>query len=52
VEQARINAHSLDSKKLEDCALGFMAPNKFTTFKGCLARRETAWACFQQAYVN
>lgn len=52
VEQARITTGSLDTKKLEDCALGFMAPNKFLNFKQCLGRRETAWECFRQGYLN
>jgi hypothetical protein len=52
VDQARINSNSLDTRKLEDCALGFMAPSKLADFKRCLARRETAWECFRQAYLN
>ena len=51
VEKSRLPSGMLDTTKLEDCALGFMSPNKFSAFRQCLAGRETAWACFRQAYA-
>jgi hypothetical protein len=54
VEKARTPNNTIDDRKLEDCALGFMSPNRLARFRQCLREnpRETAWACFRQAYVN
>lgn len=50
VEKSRIRSDALDTPTLEECALGFMSWTRFSKFKQCLARRETAWDCYRQAY--
>jgi hypothetical protein len=50
VAKSKMGPDTLNTKTLEDCALGIMSPSKFTAFTQCLARRETAWGCYQQAY--
>jgi hypothetical protein len=50
VEKSRRSDGLLDRESLEDCVLGIFSPNKLASFRQCLARNESAWDCYRQAY--